>query len=114
MQTLEDLPDDVVGRLTDYTAAAAHLTTGRHDFRIPPIVAMEWATGGVSVLKTNVLARRFGTTRRTVCKALKRLAEADVIRLVGRTAEGHPQFVPVLERGDEWRADFEGRNNGER
>lgn len=112
MPTLEDLPDALVRRITDYCTAAPYLTNGRDDFRIPPMVANDWATAGVSVLKTNVLARRFGTTRRTVCKAIKRLTAAGVIRLVGRTPEGHQQFIPCLERGDEWRASFEGRGNG--
>lgn len=112
-KTLDDLPEELVLRMMDYAVGAGSLTNGRDDFRIPFLVVHDWALKGHCVLSTNDLARRFGTTRRTICKAIKRLIDADAIREVGRTVDGLKILVPCLERGDEWRTAREARANGE-
>ncbi|MBB4002633.1 hypothetical protein [Aurantimonas endophytica] len=111
MRELVDLPDATVRRIIDYVTASAYLTNGRHDFRIPHLVADAWAKEGYCVLRTNDVARRLGTTRRTACKAIARLLDAGVIRRVGTTPEGWGMYVPCLERGEEWRADYQERMN---
>lgn len=101
--TIAEIPEDTLRRILAYTQACADLTAGRHDFRIPYLVAEDWATRGSSQLSTNDLARRFGSTRRTICKALSRLVEAGAIRRVGHDHEtGQSIYEPCLERGDEW------------
>lgn len=106
--------DATLRRMTDYVTASAYLTAGIHDHRIPAIVADQWSRQGYAVLSTNDLARRFGTTRRTMCFALARLKEANVIREIGRAHDGRAKYAPCLERGDEWRAAYEGRVHAER
>lgn len=112
MQTLEDVPESTIQRMMDYTAAATSLLrSGKHDFRIPFIVADEWARTGHCILSTNRLARQFNSTRRTMCRALDRLRVAGVIREIDRTKDGRPIFEPCLEIGDQWRAAKEARAN---
>jgi hypothetical protein len=103
-KTLDDLPEPLLRRMTDHVTAGLYLTAGRYDHKIPYIVAHEWALTGRCVLSTNDLARRFNSTKRTMCLALKRLTRANVIREVGRTDDGRAIYVPCLERGDEWRS----------
>jgi len=109
---LEDVPESTIRRMIDYAVAAGTLTAGRHDFRIPHIVASEWATKGGCVLSTNGLARQFGSTRRTMCAAIARLEAAGAIREIGRTDDGRAIYEPVLEIGDAWRAERKARLNG--
>lgn len=109
---IEDLPDEEIQRLLDYSHAAGLLTNGRHDFRIPILVAEGWAERGYAVLPTNTLARMFGSTRRTMCSAIKRLLAAGAIREIGRTENGHPMLAPVLEIGDKWREAREAYKHG--
>lgn len=112
-QTLNDVPETTFRQLLDYSAAATSiLRTGRHDFRIPFIVADEWVRSGCCILSTNGLARQFNSTRRTMCFAIARCIEAGTIREVGRTADGRAMYEPCLEIGDEWRAAKEARANG--
>lgn len=100
--SLQDVPEALLQRVMDYSTAAADYTAGRHDFRIPMMIADQWLLHGYGTIDTNSFARRFGTTRRTVCKALKRLAAAGVIREIDR-ANGKARYEPNLEIGDAWR-----------
>jgi len=102
-QSLHEVPEALLQRVMDYSAASAYYTTGRHDFRIPMMIADQWLIKGYGSIDTNAFARRFGTTRRTVCKALHRLAAAGIIREIG-CANGKTQFEPNLAIGDAWRA----------
>ena len=110
INTLADLPEDSIRQMIDY--AAGTLTNGKHDFRIPYIVANEWALNGHAVLSTNRLAEQFGSTRRTICAALDRLECAGAIKRVGTAASGAGKYVPALEVGAKWRASREARNGG--
>lgn len=110
---IENLPDSVIQRLMDYSHAAGLLTNGRHDFRIPIMVAEGWAERGYAVLHTNKLARLFKSTRRTMCLSINRLLEAGAIKEIGTTEDGHLKLVPVLEIGDKWRAAREAARNGQ-
>lgn len=111
-RTLE-VPEATIRRMMDYIGATARMTNGRHDSRIPYIVADEWSRKGYCVLSTNGLARQFGSTRRTICAAIDRLVDAGVIREVDRTKEGRAVYVPCLELGDKWRAAKEARADGQ-
>lgn len=106
-RTLDELPEPLLQQVIDYVVAAGSLTRGKHDFRIPYIVAHEWALTGRCVLSTNDLARRFKSTRRTMCNAIDRLIEAGAIRIVGRTADNRAMYEPCLETGEIWRAERE-------
>lgn len=112
LRTLEDVPEATIKRMTDYATAATYMTAGRHDWRIPSIVADDWATKGYCVLSMKGMAMKFGSTRRTMCLAVRRLVAAKIIKEVGRLDDGRAMYVPCLERGDEWRAAFEERMNG--
>jgi hypothetical protein len=113
-KTLNDVPESTFRQLLDYSAAAtSRLRAGRHDFRIPLIVADEWVRNGHCILSTNGLARQFDSTRRTMCFAIARCIEAGCIRKVGRTDDGRAIYAPCLEIGDEWRAAKEARANGQ-
>lgn len=101
------LDDAAYQRLLDYCRATTRLTNGKHDFRIPHIVADDWSRKGYCVLSTNGLARQFGSTRRTMCLAIARLVAAGAIREIGRTVDGRAMFVPCLELGDHFRARME-------
>ena len=101
---LEDFPDQTLRLVMDYAVAAGSLTAGRNDFRIPSIVADGWLKRGYCVFSVREFASRYSTTRRTVAKSLKRLAEAGAIREIGRTADKRPVLVPNLELGADWRA----------
>lgn len=114
MPNLDELPEPTILRIIDYSNAAMYLTTGRHDWRIPSIIAREWATQGHSVPSTNRLARQFGTTRRTMCLALRRLVSAGIIRETGRTEDGRAMYAPCLEIADSYRAQIEGGADGQR
>ena len=103
LPSLEDVPEQMLRRMTDYIAACARLTNGEHDFRIPPIVATRWITQGECVVSPKGHAREFGTSRGTMSMALNRLSKAGSIRHVGRTRCGRV-LEPVLEVGDRWRA----------
>lgn len=111
---LDDLPDEKIRRMMDYTMAAGSLTRGRHDFRIPFFVVNDWAKHGYCVLSTNRLARQFNSTRRTMCIAIERLVAAGAIREIGRTSDKRAKFVPCLEIGDAWRAAREARQDAAR
>ncbi|MCD1642459.1 helix-turn-helix domain-containing protein [Aurantimonas coralicida] len=112
IRRLEDLPEATIRLMNDYGVAASGMTGGRHDWRIPGMVANAWATHGRCVFNTREFARRYGSTRRTVNKAIKRLVAAGAIRHIGRTADKRPILVPVLEVGAMWRAGYERRANG--
>lgn len=112
-KSLEDLPEPLLQQMIDYVVAAGSLTRGKHDFRIPYIVAHEWALTGRCVLSTNDLARRFNSTRRTMCLAIERLVKAGAIRIVGRTDDNRAMYEPCLETGATWRSEREARLHGQ-
>lgn len=98
-----------IQRLTDYMTSAAFALRGRFIWRLPAIVANDWAEHGYCVLPTNTLARRFGTQRKSMWRAIATLRDHGFITEIGRTEDGKTKWAPVLERGDEWRQAFEAR-----
>lgn len=108
-ERLERLPPETIRRLTDFVTAAPYLTRGRYDSRIAAHVAEAAVLDGACALTTKGLARRFGSNRQTMCKAIRRLIAARVICIVGEQADKRRLYAPCLERGDEWRRDFERR-----
>lgn len=114
INTLEDVPENTIRQMIDFAAAAGSLTNGKHDFRIPYIVANDWALHGHCVLSTNRLAEQFSSTRRTMCAAIDRLVDAGAIKEIGRTADNRAMFVPCLEIGDAMRLAREARADGRR
>lgn len=100
-KSLEDVPSHVLQRVLDYNAAAVRLcTVGRNDWRIPSMIADQWLAKGYGTIDTNDFARRFGTTRRTACLALRRLTAAGIIRPIGATDRGKVMYAPVLSFAD--------------
>ncbi|ACM25789.1 hypothetical protein [Rhizobium rhizogenes] len=104
MSKFVHLPEETIERVTDYITAGAYRLRSRHGFRIPAIVAGDWAEQGYSILKTNALARQYGVQRKTMWSTIKGCIDAGFIREIGRTEDGRAMYVPCLERGDEWHA----------
>lgn len=105
----EELPLETIERLTDYLTAGAYKLKGRHGFRIPSFVVTQWVQNGFAVLRTNTLAKKYGVGRRTMWETIKRCEAAGFIKCIGFTDAGKHMWVPVLERGDEWRAEHDAR-----
>lgn len=104
-----NLCDNDYERLSDYIAAGAYSLRSRHGFRIPALVVDQWRQQGYAVLRTNTLAQRFGVGRRTMWNTIRGAIEAGFIKEIGRNEDGRPMYVPVVERGDEWRAQYNAR-----
>lgn len=98
------LADADIERLTDYIAAGAYVFRTRNGFRIPGLVVEQWRQHGYAVLRTNTLAATYGVGRKTMWNTIKGVIDAGFIKEVGRTEDGRAMYVPVVERGDEWRA----------
>lgn len=103
------LEDADYQRMIDYVRAGAFVLKTRHGFRIPALVADQWTEKGYAVLRTNTLAAEFGVGRRTMWKTISGAIEAGFIKEIGRTDEGRAMYIPLFERGDEWRADYNAR-----
>ncbi|TCR04059.1 hypothetical protein [Neorhizobium sp. JUb45] len=98
------LTEETVQRYTDYINAGAYALRSRNGFRIPALVIEQWRERGFAILYTATLARTYGVGRRTMWNTIAGVIDAGFIKEIGRTPEGKAMFVPVLERGDEWRA----------
>lgn len=106
------LTDELAQRILDYINAGTMTARGRHGFRIPSIVAGEWAANGYAVLQTNTLARRLGVQRKTMWRTIANCIEDGFIREIGRTDDGRAMYEPCLEKGDECRRQAEVRAHG--
>lgn len=103
------LNDDDIERLTDYMTAGAYVLKTKNGFRIPALVVEQWRENGFAVLRTNALAARYGVGRKTMWNTIKGAIDAGFIKEIGRTEDGRAMYVPVVERGDEWRAAHDAR-----
>lgn len=103
------LTDGDIARLTDYITAGAYSLRSRNGFRIPALVIDQWRERGYAVLRTNTLATEYGVGRKTMWKTIQGAIDAGFIKEVGRTDDGRAMYVPVVERGDEWRAERDRR-----
>lgn len=106
----EELSEETYRLYTDYMMAGNRQLRGRHGFRIPALVLDQWHRQGFAVLRTNTLASYYGVGRKTMWKTIQSAVKAGFIREIGRTDEGKAMYVPCLEKGNEWRAMREARN----
>ncbi|PZQ80018.1 MAG: hypothetical protein DI549_18435 [Ancylobacter novellus] len=98
------LPEAELQRSHDFVMASLFALRGTHDHKLIPIVLEQYAAGGEAVLPSHSLAARFGTSRRTICAARRRLVDAGFIRRVRVNDMRQNVYVPCLERADEYRA----------
>lgn len=100
----QNLTDDDIERLTDYMTAGAYVLKTKNGHRIPALVVDQWREQGYAVLRTNTLAARYGVGRKTMWRTIQGAVDAGFIKEAGRTDDGRVMYVPIVERGDEWRA----------
>lgn len=100
----DHLPPEQLQRLHDYVMAALFALRATHDHKLIPLVLEQYLEAGEAVLPSHALAARFGTSRKTICAARRRLCDAGFIRRVRVNESKQGVYVPCLERADEYRA----------